>query len=115
MNPQTTATYKAIGKLDDRSGLSQEMRDLCANLTIYRVVKQNDTADQKSDSGDADPAKVPAGEGRDGKGATYVHAQSMPMKSEASEKLESDIGIEKKTLFSSEQKLYNNITFVQWP
>ena len=43
--PQIVVTYKAIGKLGDRSGLSQEMRELCANLPIYRVVKQNDTAD----------------------------------------------------------------------
>ena len=67
MNSQTTVTYKAISKLNDRSGLSQEMRDLCANLTIDRVVKQNGTGDQKSDPGDADPAEVPAGEGRHGK------------------------------------------------
>ena len=63
MHPQTTATYKAIGKLHDRSGLSQEMADLCANLPVYRVVKQNDAADQTSDSGDADPAEIP-GEGK---------------------------------------------------
>ena len=44
----------------------------------------------------------------------FVHAHSMPMKSEASEEMESDIGI-KKSLFSSEQKHYNNITFLQWP
>ena len=57
------ATYKATGKLDDRSGLSQEMADLCVNLPIYRVVKQNDIADQTSDSGDADPAEIP-GQGK---------------------------------------------------
>ena len=63
INPQTTATYKAIGKLDDRSGLSQEMADLCTNLPIHRVVKQNNAADQTSDSGDAEPAEI-HGEGK---------------------------------------------------
>ena len=75
MNPQTTATYKAIGKLDDRSGLSQEMADLCANLPIYRVVKQNDTADQASDSGDAGPADVPE-EGKSRIGRSEIHKET---------------------------------------
>ncbi|CAH3190514.1 unnamed protein product [Porites lobata] len=51
----TTASeenFKAIGKLSDRSGLSDEMKDLCAELPIYRIrkinEKQND-ADQMED------------------------------------------------------------------
>ena len=59
MNPQTTATYKAIGKLHDRSGLSQELADLCANLPIHRVVKQHNVADETSDSGDAGSEEIP--------------------------------------------------------
>lgn len=54
ISPQNEATYKVVGKLDDRSGLSQEMRDLCASLPIYRIAKgdpdQNDTADQMNDA-----------------------------------------------------------------
>ena len=52
----TTASeenFKAIGKLSDRSGLSDEMKDLCAELPIYRIrkinEKQND-ADKMEDS-----------------------------------------------------------------
>ena len=51
----TTASednFKAVGKLSDRSGLSDEMKDLCAELPIYRIrkinEKQND-ADQMED------------------------------------------------------------------
>ena len=51
----TTASeenFKAIGKLSDRSGLSDEMRGLCAELPIYRIrkinEKQND-ADEMED------------------------------------------------------------------
>ena len=44
--------FKAVGKLSDRSGLSDEMRGLCAELPIYRIrkinEKQND-ADQMED------------------------------------------------------------------
>lgn len=50
MTPQSEVTYKVVGKLHDRSGLSKEMADLCANLPIYRVAQgdlvQRDTADQ---------------------------------------------------------------------
>ena len=41
----TTASeenFKAIGKLSDRSGLSDEMKDLCAELPIYRIRKINE-------------------------------------------------------------------------
>ena len=51
----TTASeenFKAVGKLSDRSSLSDEMKDLCAELPIYRIrkinEKQND-ADQMED------------------------------------------------------------------
>ena len=41
--------FKVVGKLRDRSDLSDEMKDLCAKLPIYRIrkleKKQND-ADQ---------------------------------------------------------------------
>lgn len=44
--------FKAVGKLSDRSDLSDEMKDLCTNLPIYRMrkldEKQND-ADQMAD------------------------------------------------------------------
>ena len=44
--------FKVFGKLSDRSDLSDEMKDLCAKLPIYRIrkldEKQND-ADQMED------------------------------------------------------------------
>ena len=44
---------KTVGKLSDRSDLSDEMKDLCAKLPIYRLrkleKKQNDDADQMED------------------------------------------------------------------
>ena len=44
--------FKVVGKLRDRSDLSDEMKDLCAKLPIYRirkmVEKQND-ADEMED------------------------------------------------------------------
>ena len=44
--------FKAVGKLSDRSDLSDEMKDLCTKLPIYRMrkldEKQND-ADQMDD------------------------------------------------------------------
>ncbi|KAM7428787.1 hypothetical protein ABFA07_020281 [Porites harrisoni] len=44
--------FKAVGKLSDHSGLSDEMKDLCAELPIYRIrkinEKQND-ADEMED------------------------------------------------------------------
>ena len=50
MTPQSEVTYKVVGKLHDRSGLSKEMVGLCANLPIYRVAQgdlvQSDTDDQ---------------------------------------------------------------------
>ena len=46
-------SFKIVGNLSDRSGLSDEMKDLCAELPIYRIrkinEKQND-ADQMEDS-----------------------------------------------------------------
>ena len=61
MTPQSEATYKVVGKLHDRSGLSKEMDDLCANLPIYRVAQgdlvQRDTADQTN--ADADFHEMP--------------------------------------------------------
>ena len=45
--------FKIVGKLRDRSDLSDEMKDLCAKLPIYRIrkleKKQND-ADQTEDN-----------------------------------------------------------------
>ncbi|KAM7428788.1 hypothetical protein ABFA07_020282 [Porites harrisoni] len=45
--------FKVVGKLSDRSDLSDEMKDLCAKLPIYRIrklnEKQND-ADQTEDN-----------------------------------------------------------------
>ena len=44
--------FKVVGRLSDRSDLSDEMKDLCAGLPIYRmrkmVEKQND-ADEMED------------------------------------------------------------------
>ena len=44
---------ETVGKLSDRSDLSDEMKHLCAKLPIYRVrkveKKQNDDADQMED------------------------------------------------------------------
>ena len=49
---ESEENFKAVGKLSDRSGLSDEMKDLCAELPIYRIrkinEKQND-ADQMED------------------------------------------------------------------
>lgn len=53
LTPQTDIKSKIIGKLNDRSGLSNEMADLCANLPIYRIaegdVSQSDTNDAVED------------------------------------------------------------------
>ena len=54
---KTTTTseenFKVVGKLRDRSDLSDEMKDLCAKLPIYRIrkleKKQNDDAHQMED------------------------------------------------------------------
>ena len=67
INPQNEATYKVVGKLTDRSALSQEMANMCANLPIFRVVKgapdQNDAAEQMNDA-DLALAENPRGEDR---------------------------------------------------
>ena len=62
---------KTVGKLSDRSDLSDEMKDLCAKLPIYRIrkleKKQNDDADQiedhvgQSDEVDDAPERVARG------------------------------------------------------
>jgi len=54
LTPQALDKLKIVGKLNDRSILSDEMADLCANHPIYRVteVDQKD-ADQMSDPGEA--------------------------------------------------------------
>ena len=72
---KTTTTseenFKVVGKLRDRSDLSDEMKDLCAKLPIYRIrkleKKQNDDADQiedhveQSDEVDDAPERVARG------------------------------------------------------
>ena len=61
--------FKVVGKLSDRSDLSDDMKDLCAKLPIYRmrkmVEKQNDADEmedhvQESDELDA-PERVARG------------------------------------------------------
>ena len=61
--------FKVVGKLSDRSDLSDEMKDLCAKLPIYRIrkldEKQNDPDEmedhvQESDELDA-PERVARG------------------------------------------------------
>ena len=39
---ESEENFKAVGKLSDRSGLSDEMTDLCAELPIYRIRKINE-------------------------------------------------------------------------
>ena len=62
MTPQSEETFKVVGKLNDRSSLSTEMADLCANLPIYRVVKgdvsQNDMGEMTRDAEDEDDADM---------------------------------------------------------
>ena len=62
--------FKVVGRLSDRSDLSDEMKDLCAGLPIYRmrkmVEKQNDADEmedhvQESDGLDA-PKRVARGD-----------------------------------------------------
>ena len=62
--------FKAVGKLSDRSDLSDEMMDLCAKLPIYRIrkleKKQNDADQvedhlQQSDEVDDAPERVARG------------------------------------------------------
>ena len=61
LTPQGEENLKIVGKLNDRSGLSNEMADLCANHPIYRVTEddadQNDN-NQMSDPEDADDTDV---------------------------------------------------------
>ena len=39
---ESEENFKAVDKLSDRSGLSDEMKDLCAELPIYRIRKINE-------------------------------------------------------------------------
>ncbi|CAH3015163.1 unnamed protein product [Porites evermanni] len=56
--PQTVETYKVVGKLQDRSILSTEMADLCANLPIYRVTKGRLSQDDTKELWDEEEAYV---------------------------------------------------------
>ena len=53
MTTTSEENFKVVGKLKDRSDLSDEMKDLCAKLPIYRIRKlerkQNDDAHQMED------------------------------------------------------------------
>ena len=53
MTTTSEENFKVVGKLRDRSDLSDEMKDLCAKLPIYRIrkleKKQNDDASQMED------------------------------------------------------------------
>ena len=53
MTTTSEENFKVVSKLSDRSDLSDEMKDLCAKLPIYRIrkleKKQND-ADQTEDN-----------------------------------------------------------------
>lgn len=42
MTTTSEENFKAVGKLSDHSGLSDEMKDLCAELPIYRIRKINE-------------------------------------------------------------------------
>ena len=72
--PQTVENFKVVGKLHDRSILSTEMTDLCANLPIYRVAKgrlnQSDT-EETSDDEVHDTAEMPG----EGEGNNKLHRQ----------------------------------------
>ena len=71
MTTTSEESFKVVGKLSDRSDLSDEMKDLCAKLPIYRIrkleKKQNDDADQiedhvgQSDEVDDAPERVARG------------------------------------------------------
>ena len=39
MTTTSEKNFKVVGKLSDRSDLSDEMKDLCAKLPIYRIRK----------------------------------------------------------------------------
>lgn len=70
MTTTSEETFKVVGKLSDRSDLSDEMKDLCAKLPIYRIQKlekkQNDADQmedhvQQSDEVDDAPERVARG------------------------------------------------------
>ena len=60
LTPQALEKLKIVGKLNDRSILSDEMADLCANRPIYRVTE----ADQKDVDQMSDPGEANSEEGR---------------------------------------------------
>jgi len=60
LTPQPLEKLKIVGKLNDRSILSDEMADLCANHPIYRVTE----VDQKDADQMSDPGEVNSEEGR---------------------------------------------------
>ena len=52
MTTTSEKNFKVVGKLSDRSDLSDEMKDLCAKLPIYRIrklEKKQSDADQVED------------------------------------------------------------------
>ena len=55
--------FKVVGRLSDRSNLSDEMKDLCAGLPIYRmqkmVEKQNDADEMEDDVQESDGLDAP--------------------------------------------------------
>ena len=62
--------FKAVGNLSDRSDLSDEMKDLCAKLPVYRMRKLNEKRNdadqmeehvQQSDELDDAPERVTGG------------------------------------------------------
>ena len=66
-DPKVTTTFeenfKVVGKLKDLSDLSDEMKDLCAGLPIYRmrkmVEKQNDADEMEDHVQESDALDVP--------------------------------------------------------
>ena len=55
--------FKVVGKLSDRSDLSDEMKDLCAKLPIYRIrkldEKQNDADEMEDHVQESDELDTP--------------------------------------------------------
>ena len=63
--------FKVVGKLSDRSDLSDEMKDLCAKLPIYRIrkldEKQNDADEMEDHVQESDELDAPEREARGNK------------------------------------------------
>ena len=63
LTPKTGPKLKVAGKVHDRSGLSEEMRDLCKKLPIYLVTKdgarssQHDAFNEMRDGMEGTPAR----------------------------------------------------------